>query len=215
MSTLMEERLLMQFKSSPNLIAIVQALEEEIEELTQVFSDLKTKRWVSTATGYNLDICGEIVDRSRTISEAIAISFFGFDDQTATTGFSQSRLRYEVEHYRATSILNDTEYRTALYAKIAKNSTTGTVDAVLTNYTNIFGATTKIAELGSGQIAVSIGKELTDNEILLADAMDLFIKGAGIGIKFRSTYVKGSTFGFYDSAGNYTGFGQGTLSQEF
>lgn len=213
--SMMKERLLMQFKNSPNLIAIVEALEDELDELTQVFSDLKEKRWVATATGSNLDVCGEIVDRSRTISEAIAVSFFGFDDQIETTGFSQSRLRYEAETYRASTTLNDTEYRTALYAKIAKNSTAGTVNAVLTNYNLIFGATTKIAEFGNAQIAVSIGKELTDNEILLADAMDLFIKGAGVGIKFRSTYVKGSTFGFYDSAGTYTGFGQGTLSQEF
>lgn len=204
----------MQFHSSPYILAILEALQSEVDELHSVYSDLKTKRWINTSEGYNLDVCGEIANQSRVIQKAIAIPYFGFEGQYGTTGFGQARLRLDREKYLDSSVLADAEYRKIIWARIAKNTTKGKPEDMINSLYNIFNAKIILTELGGAKIAISVGRILTEQEILLANAVDLFIKPAGVGFAWIAEYEQGNTFGFANTSQGYTGFGQGRMARE-
>jgi hypothetical protein len=211
----MIDRLLMQFNESPFLHGVLNATGEELNLLGQVFQDLKTKRWIDTAEGLHLDGCGQIVQQDRRISQAIIIPFFGFAEQLGTTGFEQGRIRSDRETYLSTATLPDTEYKQIIWAKVAKNITSGTAEETIQSLSQLYGAKIILADSGNATITISIGKRLTDAEIVLANALDLLIRSGGVGITSKSYFAEGNTFGFSDQNQGYLGFDQGILAVEF
>lgn len=211
----MQDRLLMQFHSSPILKGVLAAIGSEMDELTSVFDDLRNLRWIDTGEGKQLDGCGDIVQQSRTIKQAIAIAFFGFDGQTGATGFSQGRIRKNREAYLTSATLADAEYRQILWAKIAKNTTDGTAESTIASLYRLYEAKIILAETGNANVRIAIGRELTEAEILLANALNLLVRAGGVGIDVKSYFVDGSAFGFSNQNQGYLGFGRGILAKEF
>jgi hypothetical protein len=63
--TIAVDRLTGQFGESPKLRALVQAIVSTLADLESTADDLKTKRWIDTAEGKQLDGCGAIVGEPR------------------------------------------------------------------------------------------------------------------------------------------------------
>ena len=211
----MIDRLLMQFANSPYLHGLLNALGTELDLLVQVFDDLKNKRWIDTGEGQQLDGCGEIVVQPRRIGKAIAIPFFGFDDQPGATGFEQGRFRDDREAYLASATLADAEYRQILWAKVAINTTDGTAESTIDSLRRLYNARIVLANVGNAKMWISIGRQLTEAEILLANALDLFVVAGGVNIEVKSWFVDGATFGFDDQNMGYVGFDDGMMAEEF
>lgn len=208
-------RLLMQFGNSPLLQGLLDAFGAELDELEQAFADLREKRWIDTGEGQQLDGCGEIVIQPRRINKAIAIAFFGFQGQTGATGFGQGRIRKNREAYLSTAVLADPEYRQILWAKVAKNTTDGSTESIIASLRRLYGARIILEEMGNATIWVAVGRELTNAEILLANALNLLIKPGGFKIASKSWFVDGATFGFANQNQGYLGFGQGRFAKQF
>ena len=66
-----------------------------------------------------------------------------------------------------------------------------------------------LTELGNAKIGIGIGRELTDNDIVLARALDLFIRAGGVGLDFVEE-IPDPYFGFVDQ-GDAKGFEVGIL----
>ena len=211
----MQDRLLMQFHSSPVFKGLLAAIGSEMEGLTAVYEDLRYLRWIDTGEGQQLDGCGEIVQQSRTIKQAIAIAFFGFDGQTGATGFGQGRIRKNREAYLTSAKLADAEYRQILWSKVAKNTTDGTAESTIDSLYRLYAAKIVVAETGNAKIRIAIGRELTEAEILLANALNLLVRAGGVGIQVKSYFIDGSAFGFSNQNQGYLGFGTGILAKEF
>ncbi len=211
----MTGRLLMQFGNSPLLKGLLDALGAELDELEQVFTDLRDKRWIDTGEGKQLDGCGEIVIQPRRINKAITIAFFGFQGQPGATGFRQGRIRKNREAYLSSADLADPEYRQILWAKVAKNTTDGSTENIIASLRRLYVARIIMEEVGNATILVAVGRELTAAEILLANALNLLIKPGGFKIAVKSHFVDGQTFGFANQNQGYLGFGQGRLAKEF
>lgn len=211
----MIDRLLMQFSNSQNFHALLNAVGAEFNLLFQAFDDLKNKRWIDTAEGVQLDGCGQIVQQDRRISQAIVIPFFGFDDQPGTTGFEQARIRNDRETYLSTATLADEEYRQMLWAKVAKNTTDGTAEDTIQSLRKLYNAKIILAESGNATITIAIGKQLSESEIILANALNLLIVPGGVAISAKEYFIDGQTFGFEDQNQGYLGFDQGILAVEF
>lgn len=64
-SALALSRLTGQFENSPKLRGLVSAMVSALTELEAVADDLKSKRWIDTADGVQLDGCGAIVGEVR------------------------------------------------------------------------------------------------------------------------------------------------------
>lgn len=211
----MQSHLIGQFQEKEVIVAILEAIGEELDELDKVFDDLKNKRWIDTGEGKQLDGIGEIVGQSRQIAEALAIPFFGFQGQIGTMGFGQARFRDEKETWLATYNLADPEYRLVLWAKVAKNISNGTAEDTIRSLKFIFSAPyVFLEEVGNAKIAVGIGRRLTKGDMLLADAVDLMVRAGGVGMEWKRHFNYDAYFGFLGQS-NAKGFEVGSFADSF
>lgn len=202
------------YGDKPVLRAILSALGAEMDELNQAVNDLKNKRWIDTAEGVQLDGIGEIVDRNRQIDKAIAIKVFGFYGQPNIAGFGGARFRGTNESSLSTYVLNDAEYGLVLALKAMKNNSRATAEDTIKSLKYIYNVPTiSFEEVGNANVIVGIGKVLSDNEKLLANAADLVIRAGGVGLKYKS-YYPAVYFGFL-SQPNARGFGVGSFAHIF
>lgn len=201
----------MQFSQSTNLHIFLDALGQELDELTQALEDLQNKRWIDTGSGVQLDNIGVLIDRSRDIAGSIQLEFFGFYDQPNTLTFNVGRFRdTPAVPYTATSTLDDETYRPVLWHKVSKDTTKGTAESTIESVKFIYNAPfVTLTELGNAKIGIGIGRELTDNDIVLARALDLFIRAGGVGLDFVEE-IPDPFFGFLGQ-GNVQGFDVGIL----
>ena len=202
--------LLMQFSQSVNMHIFLNALGAELDELTQALEDLQNKRWIDTGAGVQLDNIGVLVDRSRNISGSIQLEFFAFYDQPNALSFGVGRFRdTPAVAYLATSTLDDETYRPVLWHKVSKDTTTGTTESTIESVKFIFSApVVTLTELGNAKIGIGVGRELSDNDVVLARALDLFIRAGGVGVVFIIDFPE-DYFGFADQ--NAKGFDVGVL----
>ena len=207
----MISHLLMQFSQAVNMHIFLDALGQELDELTQALEDLQNKRWIDTGSGVQLDNIGVLIDRSRQIAGAIQVEFFGFYEQPNTLTFDIGRFRdTPAVPYTATSTLDDETYRPVLWHKVSKDTTTGTTESTIESVKFIYSAPfVTLTELGNAKIGIGIGRELTDNDIVLARALDLFIRAGGGGLDFVEE-IPDPFFGFLGQ-GNVQGFDVGIL----
>ena len=210
----MINHLLMQFSKSVNLHALLNALGAELDELTQALDDLQNKRWIDTGSGVQLDNIGVLIDRSRYIEGAIQLEFFGFIDQPNTLTFGVGRFRDTTQvPYTASSVLDDETYRPVLWHKVSKDTTDGTTESTIESLRFIFNAPFVVVDdAGNAKINIGIGRELTDNDITLARAVNLFIKAGGVGVD-EFIEIPEKYFGFRGQPNAY-GFEEGMFPDE-
>ena len=207
----MINHLLMQFSQATNMHIFLEALGAELDELTTALEDLQNKRWIDTGSGVQLDNIGVLIDRSRQIAGSIQLEFFAFYDQPNALPFNVGRFRdTPAVEYLATSILDDETYRPVLWHKVAKDTTTGTTESTIESAKFIFSAPfVTLTELGNAKIGIGIGRELSDNDVVLARALDLFVRAGGVGLDFVEQ-IPTNYFGFVDQPG-VKGFEVGAL----
>jgi len=206
----MISHLLMQFSQSVNMHIFLDALGAELDELTTALEDLRNKRWIDTGSGIQLDNIGVLIDRSRQIAGSIQLEFFAFYDQPNALPFDVGRFRDTPQvAYLATSTLDDETYRPVLWHKVAKDTTTGTTESTIESVKFIYDAPyVTLVELGDAKIGIGIGRELNDNDVILARALDLTIRAGGVGLDFVEE-IPEDFFGFVDQ--NAKGFEIGIL----
>lgn len=94
----LKKDLIEQFKDKPNIEALIEVFEEEIQEIFDFYMELKEDRGVNTAVGKQLDLVGDIVVLDRMEAGKLAGDPIPFD------------------------ILDDETYRQYLIYKILKNT---------------------------------------------------------------------------------------------
>lgn len=207
----MINHLLMQFSQAVNMHIFLEALGAELDELTKALDDLQNKRWIDTGAGVQLDNIGVLIDRPRQIEGAIQLEFFAFLDQPNALPFNVGRFRdTQSVPYTATSVLDDETYRPVLWHKVSKDTTDGTTESTIESTKFIFSAPyVYIEELGDAKIGIWIGRDLSDNDRILANALNLFIRAGGVGVDFVNE-LPSEPFGF-DGQPNVYGFEVGVL----
>ena len=207
----MISHLLMQFSQAVNMHIFLNALGAELDELTTALEDLQNERWIDTGSGVQLDNIGVLIDRSRQIAGSIQLEFFAFFDQPNALPFGVGRFRdTPAVEYTATSILDDETYRPVLWHKVSKDTTQGTAESTIASAKFVYNAPfVTLTELGDAKIGIGIGRELTDNDVVLARALDLTIRAGGVGLDFVEE-IPEDFFGFVDQSG-VKGFDVGIL----
>ncbi len=212
----MYNHLLSQFRNKPNIKAFLEAIGAELDEIDRVREQIRTQIWPDTAVGKQLDICGEVADISRRVENAIAMDFFGFPDY-GDMGFGQAPFKRLYDNYLKSSTLNDRYYRLAILAKIDKNTTDCSRVSTIRSIKKIFNVNRIVAvNGGNAKMRIGIGRLVTAKESRLIDALNLIIRGAGIGIIYVFSFDSENTFGFSRNKANpykFKGFGTGSLAR--
>ena len=203
------------YDDKPVLRSILTGIGQELDELDKAILAVNRDRRLSRARGRQLDGIGEIVGKDREAKNAFALQFFGFAGQSNITGFEGARFRDANEIALATYNLADPEYKMAIALKVMKNVAGGTAEDTISSIKFIFDAPVVfLHETGNANIAVSIGKVLQPNEILLANALDLIIRAGGVGLKYKGYFNYNHYFGFLGQE-NAKGFDIGTFADVF
>ena len=213
---MIKDKLLAQYYDKPNINALIELIEEEFERHAKVKNDIATKIWPTTAEGKQLDICGEVVDMSRTVAGSIAADYFGFPDHGDNT-FGQARFYRYGEQYLGSATLQDSEYRLAILSKICKNTTDGSRQDTIDSLKRMFDVQRVIvANAGNAKIRVGVGRIVSRNELALINALDLVIRAAGVGIIYFFFFYGAKTFGFTRkgrNVGQFAPMGQGAFAR--
>ena len=192
----MYNHLLSQFRNKPNIKAFLNAVGNELDSIDKVREQIRTQIWPDTAVGKQLDMCGEVADISRRVENAIAMDFFGFPDH-GNMGFGQAPFRRMYDNYLTSSDLNDRYYRLAVISKIEKNTTDCSRVSTIHSIKKVFGVERISAvNAGNAKMRIGIGRLVTSQESRLIDALNLIIRGAGIGIIYVYSFDAANTFGF-------------------
>lgn len=212
----MLEFLLAQFADKRNMKALLKTIGDEFDFHDDLKNQIRTKIWPDVAVGEQLDMCGEVADISRKIDAVMSVDFFGFPNH-GNNSFGKARFRRYGEPYLSSSELRDNEYRLAIFSKIAKNTTDGSRQSTIDSIKRMFGVNRVIAvNAGNAKMRIGIGRTVTPNELQLINALDLIIRGAGIGVIYIYWFNGGDTFGFSRNGknpGNFVGFDKGTFAR--
>lgn len=212
----MYNHLLSQFRNKQNIKAFLDAIGTELDEIDKVREQIRTQIWPSTAVGKQLDMCGEVADISRHVEEALAVDFFGFPDH-GDMGFGMAPFRRMYDNYLTSSDLNDSYYQLAIMSKIEKNNTDCSRVSTVRSIKNIFNVRRVTAvNAGNAKMRIGIGRLVSNKESRLIYALNLIIRGAGVGIIYVYSFDEVNTFGFSRNGKNpysFKGFGQGSFAR--
>lgn len=212
----MLELLLSQYEDKRVVTALLKMIAREYDFHHQLRKDIREKTQLPIAVGAQLDMCGEIADVSRSVEKSIAIDYFGFPDH-GNNSFGEARFYKYGEPYLTSTRLGDTEYRLAIYSKIAKNTTDGSRVSTINSIKKMFGLSKVVAcNAGDAKIRVGIGRIVNKNELSIIEALDLMVRSAGVGIIYLYWFNGGNTFGFSKKGknkGNFAPMGKGVFAR--
>lgn len=189
-----------QYKNSPTLIAYLQGLAVEMDDLNKEILEVIQQRYFENAKGVQLDIIGNIIGITREVVDFTQFIYFGFDpDPTAKTyddggqDLAQAgRFRSTEEAGDVTKLLSDGEFKAVIAAKILKNTSDITPNEVIVITREILkvmfiqGASIEVTvqELGNAVFNIVIGAELDGAQQAFIASLDLIPRPAGVRIGY-------------------------------
>jgi Protein of unknown function (DUF2612) len=148
-------------------------------EMMGVLRDLMQLRSIDTAVGEQLDVLGRIVGQDRVLIGADAIKYFGFNGTTLSSTFGSSSNNalggYWYSYGKPLGgniLLNDTQYRLFIKAKIKKNTTDATANSVMDFLSFVFGVRCTLTVSAGAKATILVSRKLSDFERALVDLQD-------------------------------------------
>lgn len=207
-------RLIQQYKESPNLVALLESHIDEFQVVDDETMNLLFKRDIDTALGANLDVIGRIVDIERPFADTDIDDVFtlagapdtgkGFSDldDRALGGVWASLDAEDGEPY------GDELYRLVLRAKIIFNNTNGTLQEMYDFIQFIFGGSVEaVITERVGMVGLNIARPIGAQERLMIE--EIFPRAAGIRFDELAFSFEEGAFGF---SGNSTNGGFGDVN---
>lgn len=148
-------------------------------EALGVIRDLMQLRSIDTAVGEQLDILGRIVGQDRVLIGADTFKYFGFDGSTLSSTYGTKDnsavggLWYSFGKPTGGNILlNDTQYRLFIKAKIKKNTTDATANSVMDFLSFVFDVRCILVSSGDAEAVIRVSRKLSDFERSLIEFQD-------------------------------------------
>lgn len=147
------------------------------------------------AAGAQLDILGLWIGQSRIIPNVLVPGFFGFSD--LRTGVAEGlQLQFGDLRSKAiggaffglqdtavgTTVLSDVAYLTALRARITRNQSVGTLQALEQALLFIFGVGCSVADVGNLKLSITVSQPVSPLDQALISSLDILPRPAGIPI---------------------------------
>lgn len=205
------DRFLAQHLGKRETERFVKAFYQPLNWLERALNDMYVKRWIETAEGKQLDGCGSIVGITREVVDGIFMPFFGFASQPSGRGFGIARMRRRNEPYAESYIMGDTEYRFAIWGKIAFNNGHGTSEEIADAINRSLNVQqTNVFDRGNANVTVYINDMILPQDPRFTIITNLLPVMAGV--KIWPIFVDAPrTFGFAQQS--FFGFNIGVLAR--
>lgn len=179
-----------QFRNKPKIDALARAIARQMEEVQSMFLQLKVLRSMETATGVQLDYCGDIVALTR-VQSALFCKDVDFD------------------------VIDDERYRLFVKYKAMRNATQCTYDDMIAGCKLLFKADPIFyseSETNPASFKLSIAANMSEELLDLLSSASMAIRASGV--EPRISYFAKEFFGFSDTNRYALGFGQGKFATE-
>jgi hypothetical protein len=168
------------------------------------------------AEGVWLDLIGIIVGLDRSVPTALEFDYFNFGEYPGAKNMDEGRWYEAGEPLTSTTLLPDSEYRTALLAKVAKNYGDVSGPGIVYALQNMLGqdADIKIYRGTGGNMRIEITDNVSSNFLTLINELDIIPRAAGVGYEVVISSPT-NLFGYYDLNPNAKSYGFGRYARSF
>lgn len=151
------DKVTIQHRDKPKFMAFLEATIRPLMDIIEVVQALNKEYDIDTATGWQLDVIGEWVGRSRYIKVGITDVYFAWNNPLDSVGWSQGIWYNMYDPSEKLTALPDDAYRMLLKTKIMLNNWDGTIDYIYEAWGNFFGDEVKIIIEDHQDMSISIG----------------------------------------------------------
>jgi hypothetical protein len=173
----------------PNFMAMVGVVTGAIADVNNGIQAIQPAFDLDQAIGAQLDILGLWIGQSRVISDILILGFFGFADDVAALPFGEfsnpsiGGVFYEFgSSFAGSTVLSDADYLTILRARIVRNQSDGTLEAIENALQFIFGVNCSVADNGTMNLAITVSSPITPTDQALLSNLDILPRPAGVEI---------------------------------
>ncbi len=174
--------------------------------------DMKSKFWtdfmddclefiemwdIDKAQKYSLDVLGRIFGVSRTSISMTEKEFLTYYEKTGGLGWGKGRWYVEGEAFRETILLQDSEYRFLIKARIWKIYQNPSLDYITDALQDLTGSDGFVVDNNDMTMKIFYGSEIDLNSFIKFAVENLDILPRPVGVMYTYEQASAKYFGFY------------------
>ena len=199
--------LIYQYIKKPKAKATIDAIMGEYDKLADNSIDLLNQWDIDQARGFSLDIIGRRVGVSRTLPSVVSKGYFGYLNSIQGEPWGEGVWYRKGESLGDALVLNDSDYRFLIKAKIYKNFQNGTIEYITKALKNIINSAALIQDNLDMTATIFIPiASLNVIQRYMIEQMDILPRP--MGVMYTYINASGKEFGF-DGFYNSYGFNEG------
>ena len=198
-----ENFIIWQYRTKPKALGTIRAIYKETDLTFQNTIQIADILNIDTATGYALDLVGRHIGVSRVLPTAIAKEYFGWVEDDRSLSFGIGEFYRYGDSLSSSVVLNDSDYRFFIRARITKNYQTGTIENIVKSIQFVVGNHSNVIDIQNMTMNIIVNSDKLNSLTLYAiSKMDVLVRPIGVMYKY-TVLINEKPFGFAHDNGSY------------
>lgn len=203
-----ENFIIWQYRTKPKALGTIRAIYAETDNTFKNVVQVVDILNIDDATGYALDLVGKHVGVSRVLPTAIAKEYFGWLKDKTALSFGIGEFYRHGDALHASVVLNDSDYRFFIKARITKNYQTGEISNIVKSIKFMIGEHGNIIDAQNMTMNVLVnGDQLNSLTLYAISKLDILARPVGVMYQYL-VLMNNEPFGFMHDKHSY-GFNLG------
>lgn len=203
-----EKFIIWQYRSKPKALGTIKAIYNETDDTFKKVIQVVDILNIDDATGYALDLVGRHVGVFRVLPTAIAKEYFGWLEDNIALSFNVGEFYRHGDSLHTSVVLNDSDYRFFIKARISKNYQTGEISNIVNSIKFVIGKHGNIIDTQNMTMNVLVNSDQLNSLTLYAiSKMDILVRPVGVMYQYV-VLINNNPFGFSHDEKSY-GFNVG------
>lgn len=198
-----ENFIIWQYRTKPKALGTIRAIYKETDLTFQNTIQIADILNIDTATGYALDLVGRHIGVSRVLPTAIAKEYFGWVEDDRALAFGVGEFYRYGDSLSSSVVLNDSDYRFFIRARITKNYQTGTIENIVKSIQFVVGNHSNVIDIQNMTMNIIVNSDKLNSLTLYAiSKMDILVRPIGVMYEY-TVLVNDKPFGFAHDSSSY------------
>lgn len=198
-----ENFIIWQYRTKPKALGTIRAIYKETDLTFQNTIQIADILNIDTATGYALDLVGRHIGVSRVLPTAIAKEYFGWVEDDRSLSFGIGEFYRYGDSLSSSVVLNDSDYRFFIRARITKNYQTGTIENIVKSIQFVVGNHSNVIDIQNMTMNIIVNSDKLNSLTLYAiSKMDILVRPIGVMYEY-TVLVNDKPFGFAHDNSSY------------
>ncbi|WP_294954878.1 DUF2612 domain-containing protein [uncultured Gilliamella sp.] len=191
-----EKFIIWQYRSKPKALGTIKAIYEETDQTFRNIIQVADILNIDDATGYALDLVGRHVGVFRVLPTAIAKEYFGWLEDDIALSFNVGEFYRHGDSLRTSVVLNDSDFRFFIKARISKNYQTGEISSIVKSIKFVIGQYGNVIDSQNMTMNILVNSDQLSSLTLYAiSKMDILARPVGVMYQYV-VLINNEPFGF-------------------